>query len=73
MPIRYEQWPPRQTGGQIAGIGPNGVRGIHYIGEQPTGIEACCQFHRSQHKNRIAVEEMIEWALASANIQDPRP
>lgn len=68
--IRYEQWPPRQTGGQVVGTGPCGVRGIHHAGELPTGIEACCALHRSQHKNRQTVAEMIEWALASAGIKE---
>jgi protein subunit release factor B len=31
-----------------------------------TGVEACCQLHRSQFKNRQAVQEMIEWVLANA-------
>lgn len=67
MPIIYEQWPPRQTGGQYVGTGPSGIRGVHEL-----GVEACCNLHRSQHKNRIAVQEMIEWALASAGIKDTR-
>jgi len=66
MPIRFECWPPRQKGGQTVGPGPCGVRGVYVTddGYEP-GIEACCQLHRSQHKNRIAVQEMIEWALLS--------
>lgn len=71
MPIKYEPWPNRPIGGQHVGTGPSGVKGAHYIGEYPTGIEAFCEYHRSQHKNRIAVQEMIEWALASANIKEP--
>lgn len=71
MPIKYEQWPQRPIGGQHVGTGPSGVKGTHYIGEYPTGIEAFCEYHRSQHKNRMAVQEMIEWALASANIKEP--
>ena len=70
MPIKYETWPVRPIGGQQVGSGPCGVRGVHYIGDYPTGFEAACEYHRSQHKNRIAVQEMIEWALASAGIKD---
>jgi protein subunit release factor A len=70
MPIRYEIWPQRPPGGQHVGTGPSGVRGVHYIGDYPSGIEASCEYHRSQHKNRNAVQEMIEWALASAGIKE---
>lgn len=70
MAIRYEQWPKRPTGGQHVGTGPSGVRGWHEIEGHPTGIEAACEYHRSQHKNRLVVQEMIEWALASCNIKD---
>ena len=70
MPIKYEPWPPQATGGQHVGTGPNGVRGVHYIGDYPTGFEAVSDYHRSQHKNRIVVQEMIEWALASANVKE---
>lgn len=63
--IKYEQWPPRQIGGQHVGTGSPGVRGVHYINDAPTGIEACCAIHRSQFKNRAAVQDMIEWALMS--------
>jgi protein subunit release factor B len=73
MGIRYEQWPPRPSpGGQHVGTGPHGVRGVHYSDEYgETGVEACCVLHRSQHKNRLAVQEMIEWALASAGMSRP--
>jgi len=64
--IKYEIWPPHQKGGQHVGPGPQGVRGVHFIDGHPSGIEACCGIHRSQHKNRRAVEEMIEWALTNA-------
>lgn len=66
--IRYEQWPPRQVGGQHVGTGPSGVRGVH-----ESGVEACCQLHRSQFKNRQAVQEMIEWALLGAGIKEQQP
>lgn len=70
--IRYEPWPKRgDVGGQHVGTGPNGVRGVHWFNDEyPTGVEACCDLHRSQHKNRIAVQEMIEWALSSAGIKE---
>ena len=70
MPIRYEVWPNRPPGGQHVGSGPSGVRGELWIGDHPTGIEAACVYHRSQHKNKIVVTEMIEWAMASAGIKD---
>lgn len=74
MGIRYEPWPNRPLGGQHVGSGPMGVRGVHWFGDEyPTGIEAICELHRSQHKNRIVVQEMIEWALASAGIKEPTP
>lgn len=73
MAIKYEVWPQRPPGGQHVGSGPDGIRGVHYIDDYPTGIEATCEFHRSQHKNRMVVQEMIEWALASCNIKDLTP
>lgn len=74
MSIRYEQWPPRPKGGQHVGAGPNGIRGVHWFNDEyPTGVEAYCELHRSQHKNRLAVQEMIEWALSSAGIEEPSP
>jgi len=67
MPIRYECWPPRQRGGQTVGGADYGVRGVHVSDDgYETGLEACCRLHRSQHRNRLAVQEMIEWALANA-------
>ena len=63
--ITYECWPTRQTGGQVVGTGPSGVKGTH-----PSGVMACCELHRSQFKNRQAVQEMIEWALLGAGIKD---
>lgn len=73
MGIRYEIWPNRPPGGQHVGTGPSGVKGYHEINGCPTGIEAACEYHRSQHKNRLVVQEMIEWALASAGIKEPTP
>jgi protein subunit release factor B len=70
MPIKYEIWPQRPPGGQHVGTGPSGVRGVLWIGDYSSGIEAACEYHRSQHKNKIAVTEMIEWAMASAGIKD---
>ena len=60
--IVFSVWPERPTGGQQVGSGPSGVKGVHRSG----AIEACCDLHRSQHKNKIAVAEMIEWALDNA-------
>lgn len=67
--IRYEQWPPRQSGGQVVGPGPCGVKAIHYLGEYPSGIEAACAVHRSQHKNKQVVQEMVHWALAASKVE----
>lgn len=67
--IAYEPWPPRQFGGQQAGMGSNGVKATHYTGHYPSGITAFCEYHRSQHKNRQVVQEMIEWACASIGIE----
>lgn len=66
--IKYEIWPPRKTGGQYVGTGPNGVRGVHFINGFPTGIEAICEYERSQFKNRQIVTEMIEWAISNLKI-----
>jgi len=63
--IKYEAWPPREQGGQHVGNYPMGVRGVHWREGHPSGVEACCSLHRSQHKNKIAVDEMIQWALSS--------
>ena len=72
MAIKYETWPPRPSpGGQHVGSGPSGIRGIHWFNDEyPTGVEAICDLHRSPHKNRLVVQEMIEWALSSAGIKD---
>lgn len=67
--IKYEAWQPRQLGGQVVGTGPNGVKATHFIGEHPTGIEAFCEVHRSQHKNRQVAQEMVRWALAASKIE----
>jgi protein subunit release factor A len=69
--IRYELWPPRKTGGQQVSRIDNGVKGVHEVDGAPTGLEACCNLHRSQFKNREAVREMIEWAPSSASIALP--
>lgn len=70
--IRFEQWPPaKRPGGQHVGTGPSGVKGTLMVDGEMTGIEACCSLHRSQYKNKQAVQEMIEWALASARMTLP--
>ena len=69
MPIRYEIWPSKteNPGGQTVGTVSYGVRGVCVNDDGvEIGVEACCQLHRSQHKNRMAVNEMIEWALGDA-------
>lgn len=67
--IKYEIWPSRPIGGQHVGTGPSGVKAIHFIGEHPTGIEAFCEVHRSQHKNKQVAQEMIHWALAASQME----
>jgi len=57
--VVYEVWPPRATGGQMVGMGPQGVRGTH-----PWGFSAWSNTERSQFKNREIVKEMLEWALS---------
>ena len=59
--FKVECWPPRQTGGQVVGSGPCGVKVTHI----PTGAEAVSIYERSQHKNKMIAKEMIEWALAA--------
>lgn len=68
--IAFEIWPPRPTSGQVAGPGPQGVKAVHYAGDYPSGIEACCCFGRSQHTNKKIAGEMVEWALASLGIEE---
>ena len=57
--LQVEVWPPRQTGGQIVGTGPNGIRITH----KPSGIIATCETERSQHKNKQIAMAMIEGGL----------
>jgi len=57
--LRIEAWPPRQTGGQIVGIGSTGVKVTHL----PTGMTATCDFERSQHRNKQLAVAMIEGGL----------
>jgi protein subunit release factor A len=54
-----EAWPPRQTGGQVVGTGPSGVKVVHLA----TGLVACCDTGRSQHRNKEIAMHMIEAAL----------
>jgi peptide chain release factor len=61
--IIYEQTGTTQRpGGQQAGMPAAAVRATHL----PTGIMAQCGLYRSQHLNRKAALEMIEWALVQA-------
>lgn len=62
--LKVEVWPERDKGGQHVGI-VTGVRITHL----PTGIMACCQTNRSQHRNRQIALEMIEAALTSPNFR----
>ena len=58
--LKVEAWPPRpHPGGQHVGSSPSGVKVTHI----PSGIEACVQFGRSQHANRLIAIEMIEAAI----------
>jgi protein subunit release factor A len=58
--LKIEAWPPRQSpGGQHVGTGPSGVKVTHL----PSGIEACVEIGRSQHRNRVIAVEMIEAAI----------
>lgn len=68
--IKYEQWPPRERGGQHVGTGSPGIRATHWFEDGiASGIEVCVSVHRSQFKNKQVAQEMIEWALASAGIE----
>jgi len=53
----------QSKGGQHVGLTSYTVRVKHV----PTGIIAECGYHRSQHKNKEAAMQMIEWALVGAN------
>lgn len=59
-----EIWPPRPTGGQVVGPGPQGVKVTH----NPTGITAFCEFHRSQHLNLQIAMDMIKAGLTHPRI-----
>ena len=67
--IKYEIWPTRSVGGQHVGTGPNGIKATHWIGEYPSGLEAFCDCHRSQHKNKECAREMIHWGMASCKME----
>ncbi|AHE52655.1 hypothetical protein [Sphingomonas sanxanigenens] len=49
-----EIWPPRQTGGQVVGPGPQGVKITH-----PSGLTAICEYGRSQHVNKMIATDML--------------
>jgi protein subunit release factor A len=57
--VTVEIWPPRPTGGQHVGTGPDGVRVTH----NPSGIQAFVDIGRSQHINKMIAMEMIEAAV----------
>lgn len=59
--LKIEIWPPRQTGGQICGPGPQGVKITHL----PSDMEAISVSERSQHRNKEIAMAMIEGGLTS--------
>jgi protein subunit release factor A len=61
--LTIEVYPPRPTGGQICGPGPQGIKITH----QPSGIVAIVDCERSQHRNKALAAEMIEAALTNPN------
>ena len=70
-PTEYqiECWPPRQTGGQVAGGVQNGVRITHVA----SGLQAVCTDERSQHRNREIAMAMIEGGLTCPMYRGPMP
>jgi protein subunit release factor A len=64
--ILVEVYPPRQTGGQVVGPGPCGVRITHL----PTGLVAISDIGRSQHRNRNIAMDMILGGLTSPAQRD---
>lgn len=66
--LKVETWPPRQTGGQTVGGAYNGVRVTHL----PSGLEACADTDRSQHRNRSIAMDMILGGLTSPHYRGPR-
>ena len=70
-PTEYqiECWPPRQTGGQVAGGVQNGVRITHFA----SGLQAVCTDERSQHRNREIAMAMIEGGLTCPMYRGPMP
>ena len=71
LPTEYqiECWPPRQTGGQVAGGVQNGVRITHFA----SGLQAVCTDERSQHRNREIAMAMIEGGLTCPMYRGPMP
>ena len=65
MNIVYSAYPPRPTGGQIVGMGPQGVKGEI----EELGLVAICQTERSQHKNKRVVQAMLEYGLAELGMK----
>lgn len=62
----FEIWPPRETGGQHVGPGPQGVKAVHL----PTGMNAACDFHTTQHRNKKVAKDMVLYGLAECGITD---
>ena len=62
--LRVSTYDPRPPGGQHAGVS-HGVKVEHL----PTGTIAIVQTSRSQHRNRIIAQRMIEAALTDPDFQ----
>ena len=56
-----------RPGGQQAGLPATDVRVTHL----PTGMMAQCGEGRSQHRNRMIAQEMVEWGLCSIGWEQP--
>jgi protein subunit release factor A len=67
MDLKIEIWPPRAKGGQHVGPGPQGVRITHLA----SGIQAFCDYERSQHLNKMLAMAMIEGALTHPRYRGP--
>lgn len=59
--------PPEHQGGQQAGSAPYAVKVTHL----PSGLVSQCGLGRSQHKNKVVAEGMIEYALHEFNKLEP--
>lgn len=64
--LKIEVINPRPPGGQHVGVEPQYVKITH----KPTGLYAACIYERSQHKNKVIAERMLEYGLAELGWQD---